>query len=108
MIRPDPTSDEATMRTTHWTVIAVSLLAAGLLYVHVNAAPVPEPVARAKVGRYTMTRAMQLRTNDEGRQVSREFGVMLDTATGRVWVLEQQQKGAKPMNKWVLAGDAPK
>jgi hypothetical protein len=96
------------MRTKRWAVIAVSLLAAGLLYVHLHAAPVPEPVARPQVGRYTTARVTQVSTREDGRKSYRELQVLLDSATGKLWVLEEQGKDKKPRDKWALAADAPK
>jgi hypothetical protein len=96
------------MRTKHWLSAAAALLAFGLLYVHLHAAPVPEPVARSQPGRYTVTRVTLVRTDQKGRQLQREQQVLLDTATGKAWVLEEQGQGKEPRYKWVLAAEAPK
>src|SRR5262245_41129142 len=96
------------MATKHWLSVAAAFLAVGLLYVHLHAAPVPEPVARGQPGRYTVTRVTLVRTDQKGRQLRQEHQVLLDTATGKLWALEEQGQGKEPRNKWVLAAEAPK
>jgi hypothetical protein len=96
------------MSTKHWLTAALSLLAAGLLYVHTSAAPVPEPAARGQAGRYTLTRVAVTRTSAKGRTTVEEHQALFDTSTGRLWVLAEQDKGKAAKLKWDLLAEAPK
>jgi len=95
------------MHAKHWLIAALSLLAAGLLYVHTGAAPAPEPLARGQVGRYTFSVVKVPTTNKRGTEINEAHQALLDTSTGRLWVLVKQEgKGAKL--KWEPAAEAPK
>ena len=91
----------------HWYWAVGVLLAGGLLGLQLRGAPAPPAQPVPQPGRYVWSKMALVKLNANGEPVGGESQTLLDTGTGRVWVLADAGPDKHPRHKWVLASNPP-
>src|SRR5579885_2379009 len=91
-----------------WGWAVPVLLLAGSLGLDLHGAPGPAPEPEPQVGRFVPCRKTIQRNGAKKEKYYQDFDTLLDSATGRLWTLQDAGGEKPPKRKWVPTAEAPK